>query len=49
MFSSLNLRKVARISATSVLAGATVAIVFLGGPADASTIATTVVKAGRGY
>ncbi|GAA3580448.1 hypothetical protein GCM10022197_42840 [Microlunatus spumicola] len=49
MFSSLNLRKVVRVSATSVVAGGTLALVFLGGPADAATVAGYVVKAGRGY
>ena len=43
MFSSISLRKVARLTVTSVAAGATVAIVFLGGPADAA------VFLGRGY
>jgi hypothetical protein len=46
MFSSLSLRKVVRLSATSVAAGATVALVFLGGPADAATL---VGHLGRGY
>jgi hypothetical protein len=46
MFSSLNLRKVVRLSATSVAAGATVALVLLGGPADAATLAGHL---GRGY
>lgn len=46
MFSSITLRKAVRLSATSVLAGATVALVFLGGPADA---AQHVVAMGRGY
>ncbi len=49
MFSSLNLRKVVRLSATSVAAGATIALVFLGGPADAAEIVTYVGKMGRGY
>ena len=49
MFSSVSLRKAARLTATSVLAGATVALVFLGGPADAAQVAGTVVKLGRGY
>lgn len=48
MFSSLNLRKAARLSIASVAAGATVALVFLGGPADAATIAGAIAK-GRGY
>jgi hypothetical protein len=49
MFSSLNLRKIVRISATSAVAGAAVALVFLGGPADAATVAGHVGKMGRGY
>jgi hypothetical protein len=49
MFSSTNLRKVVRITATSVAAGATVAFVFLGGPADAATVTGLVGKLGRGY
>jgi hypothetical protein len=49
MFSSLNLRKVARVSVASVAAGATVALVFLGGPADAAEVASLVTKAGRGF
>ncbi|HEY0240949.1 MAG TPA: hypothetical protein VGC37_20145 [Friedmanniella sp.] len=43
MFSSLTVRKAVRITATSVAAGAAVALVFLGGPADAAVIL------GRGY
>ena len=43
MFSSVSLRKVARITVTSVAAGATVALVLLGGPADAAVVL------GRGY
>jgi hypothetical protein len=46
MFSSLSLRKVVRLSATSAAVGATVALVFLGGPADAATV---VGYLGRGY
>ena len=49
MFSSLNLRKVARLTATSVAAGAAVALVFLGGPADAAEVVGYVTKMGRGY
>ena len=49
MFSSVTFRKAARLTATSVLAGATVALVFLGGPADAAQVAGTVVKMGRGF
>jgi hypothetical protein len=49
MFASLNVRKAVRLTATSVVAGATVALVFLGGPADAAQVATLVTKAGRGY
>jgi hypothetical protein len=49
MFSSLNVRKALRLTATSVAAGATVALVFLGGPADAAQVATFVTRAGRGY
>jgi hypothetical protein len=49
VFSSFNLRKVVRLSATSVAAGATVALVFLGGPADAATVVSYVGKMGRGY
>jgi hypothetical protein len=49
MFSSINLRKVVRISATSATAGAVVALVLLGGPADAATVAGHVGKMGRGY
>ena len=49
MFSTLNLRKVARLTATSVAAGATVALVFLGGPADAAEVVSYVTTAGRGY
>jgi hypothetical protein len=45
MFSSLNLRKVVRLSATSAAVGATLALVFLGGPADASTLSLL----GRGF
>lgn len=45
MFSSLNLRKAVRLTTTSVLAGATVALVFLGGPADAAQV----ISAGRGF
>ena len=48
MFSSLNLRKAVRLSVTSVAAGATVALVFLGGPADAATVVGAIAK-GRGY
>ncbi|MGI3779919.1 MAG: hypothetical protein ACRYG2_04000 [Janthinobacterium lividum] len=43
MFSSTTFRKAARLTVTSVAAGATVALVFLGGPADAA------VLLGRGY
>ena len=49
MFSSTTLRKALRVTVTSVAAGATVALVFLGGPADAATIVGAVSKAGRGY
>ena len=49
MFSSLNLRKVARITTTSAVAGAAIALVLLGGPADAATVAGHVGKMGRGY
>jgi hypothetical protein len=49
MFSSVTFRKVARLTATSVAAGATVALVFLGGPADAAQVTNTVIKLGRGY
>ena len=48
MFSSLTLRKAVRLSATSVVAGATVAFIFLGGPADAAQV-VRVVQLGRGY
>lgn len=48
MFSSISLRKAVRLSATTVVAGATVAFVFLGGPADAATV-VAVVQHGRGY
>jgi hypothetical protein len=48
MFSSLNLRKVVRLTATSVVAGAAVALVFLGGPADAAELASLATRAGRG-
>lgn len=47
--SSLTLRKAVRVTATSLVAGATVAFVFLGGPADAAQTAELVVKMGRGY
>lgn len=46
--SSLTLRKAVRLTVTSVAAGATVALVFLGGPADAATV-VGVVAQGRGY
>lgn len=49
MFSSLNLRKVVRVSVTSVAAGATVALVLIGGPADAATVVHHVGTLGRGY
>lgn len=45
MFSSFNARKVARLAATSVVAGATVALVLLGGPADAAVV----IASGRGF
>lgn len=49
MLSSLNLRKAVRLTATSAAAGATLALVFLGGPADAAQVAGQVVKMGRGF
>jgi hypothetical protein len=48
MFSSASLRKAARLTAASAVAGVTVAFVLLGGPADAATVAA-VVKLGRGF
>lgn len=39
MISSLRLRKVVRLAATSAVAGAAVAVVFLGAPADAAVVA----------
>ena len=48
MFSSLNLRKAVRVAATSTVAGAALAVVFLGGSADAATV-TGVIFQGRGY
>jgi hypothetical protein len=48
MFSSLNLRKLVRLSATSAAAGATIALVFLGGPADAAEV-VGYIKQGRGF
>ncbi|SER16786.1 hypothetical protein [Microlunatus flavus] len=48
MFSSLNVRKAVRVAATSTVAGATLALVFLGGSADAATV-TGAIFAGRGY
>ena len=48
MFSSLNLRKAVRVAATSTVAGAALAVVFLGGSADAATV-TGVIFHGRGY
>jgi len=48
MSSSLSLRKLVRLSATSVTAGAVVALVFLGGPADAAEL-VGYIKQGRGF
>lgn len=48
MFSSLNVRKVARVVASSTVAGAAMAVVFLGGPAEAATV-SKVILFGRGY
>jgi hypothetical protein len=45
MFSSLRVRKVVRLVATSATAGTAMALLFLGGPADAATMITL----GRGY
>ncbi|SDU98503.1 hypothetical protein SAMN04488544_3006 [Microlunatus sagamiharensis] len=48
MFSSFNARKAVRVAATSTVAGAALALVFLGAPADAATVAKAVFQ-GRGY
>ncbi len=48
MFSSFNARKLVRLSVSSAVAGAALALVFLGAPADAAT-ASRVVLQGRGY
>jgi hypothetical protein len=48
MFSSLTIRKAARVAATSTVAGAALALVFLGAPADAATVSHVIVL-GRGY
>lgn len=48
MFSSLSVRKIVRVVATSATAGTALALVFLGGPADAAEI-TAVLRMGRGY
>ena len=48
MFSSLNARKVVRVAASSTVAGAALALVFLGAPADAATVSKAVLL-GRGY
>ncbi len=47
MFASPIVRKLGRLALTSAAAGATIAIVFLGGPADAAQ-AATVRMGGRG-
>jgi hypothetical protein len=44
MFASPVVRKFARVAVTSVTAGAALALVFLGGPADAA-----VLSQGRGF
>lgn len=45
MFSSPTVRKVARVAATSAAAGTALALVLLGAPAEAATVASL----GRGF
>ena len=51
MFTTVSARKFARLAVSSAVAGATVALVFLGGPAEAASAAgrgMNVVMGGRG-
>ena len=51
MFSSVSARKFARLAVSTGVAGATVVLVFLGGPAEAASAAgrgMNVVLGGRG-